>query len=205
MKTHLFHCQMTNSLNPFSFSLCNIFRPYKVLICEVCVGNDVVSETFFQTVILRYIGGGSSKFCFIKKKTSSVKWKIECKSCSSAVQCSALWQLVFAGLISVNLNTTFKMLFTGNVFAVPTTSSAGLIGSDVISQNWLVEQPVWRHDLLWRQSWLMFSFPPPGLGRIDEVVPDWVKIQSYDVTVNCDITLDILLANSENYIRAYKT
>ena len=45
-------------------------------------------------------------------------------------------------LIGLNLNTTFKISLTGHVFAVPTTSSASLIGSDVIlrivTSYWLI-------------------------------------------------------------------
>ena len=41
------------------------------------------------------------------------------------------------------------------------------------------EQTVWRHNLLWRQRWLLFSSRPLGLSGIDKVVPDWIKIQSF--------------------------
>ena len=34
--------------------------------------------------------------------------------------------------IGLNLNTTFKISLTGNIFVAPTASSAGLISSDVI-------------------------------------------------------------------------
>ena len=37
------------------------------------------------------------------------------------------------------------------------------------------------------------QFSSPGLRGVDEVVPDWIKIQSFvsvdDITVNCDVTL----------------
>ena len=46
--------------------------------------------------------------------------------------------------------------------------------------NWLVKQPVWRHNLLWRQNWLTFSCCcPPGLCGLDKVIPDWIQVQSF--------------------------
>ena len=60
----------------------------------------------------------------------------------------------------------------------------------------------------------MFSSPPPGLGWVDQVVPDWIKIQSFvslplsTLTSQQSVsscTLFTSLANSKKYIRAHKT
>ena len=68
---------------------------------------------------------------------------------------------------------------------------------------------VWRHDLLWRQSWLMDSSPPPSwLDRSG--YPKWMilclltsqQIQNCAVIQVVDVTS---LSNSKKYIRAHKT
>ena len=78
-----------------------------------------------------------------------------------------------------------------------------------------MKQPVWRHNLLWRQSWLTFSSCcSPGLCGLDKVIPDRIQIQSFVSVqiwsffsdVNCDVILVASKkANFQELIRAYET
>ena len=77
-------------------------------------------------------------------------------------------RVLCAGDISrVSFLDLFGPIALGNQADYDITSPANRLWS--ILGYWLDEQPVWRHNLLWRQSWLMFSSSPPGLRGVDKV------------------------------------
>ena len=94
------------------------------------------------------------------------------------------------GIYWFRLQHYFEISLTGNLFAVPTASSAGLTGSDVILRIGL-----------WTTS--ITSLGQPNQSHEDQGDKNWSSLTSQYVKLWRHTSCS--LANSENYIRACKT